>query len=232
MARGLNLSIICVTKAEDCVLDLLHKLEMDAIYLSAEFVLVADGEESHRKLTHSGFDRLTKGVNTPVVHSKGYIESVLDEALKYTTRDYILRIDDDESISKPMLKWLASGVWASHDNWTFPRAHLWGDETHYIADSPLWPDYQTRLSTKAKSGQRLAIHAPSPHGAGEIAPCHILHHKFLVRSYEDRVRILDGYESMQEGAGKDFISFSVPERVGVVEARPLTEAFEKAALKQ
>lgn len=227
MARGLNLSILCVTKAEDCVLDLLHKLEMDALYLSAEFVLVADGEEAHRKLTHSGFDRLAKGSNIPIVHSKGYIESVLDEAVEYTTRDYILRIDDDESTSPPMLEWLLSGVWASHDNWTFPRAHLWGDDGHYISNSPLWPDYQTRLSVKAKSGGRLAIHAPSPYGAGEIAPVPILHHKFLVRSYQDRVRILDGYEHMQEGAGKGFISFSLPESVGVVETKSLSEAYEE-----
>lgn len=208
---GNDLSILCVTRAEECVLPLLHKLRVDTLDLSAEFVLIADGEEAHYTLSHNGFDRLSKGSNIPIVHSKGYIESVLDEAIEFTRGNYILRIDDDESLSTPLLKWLASGQYRTHDNWTFPRANLWGDEEHYIANPPLWPDYQTRLSIRSKSGGRLAIHAPSPYGAGEIASCPILHHKFLVRTFDDRKRILDQYESMQEGAGSGFIPFSLPE---------------------
>jgi hypothetical protein len=227
----MNLSILCVTKGEECVLPLLHKLEMDALCLSAEFVLVADGEEAHRDLSHGGFDRLGKGSNIPIVHSKGYIESVLDEAIEHTNGKYILRIDDDESISAPMLDWLAGRKYESFDNWTFPRAHLWGDEKSYIVNSPLWPDYQTRLSARDKSGNRLAIHAPSPYGIGEIAPCPILHHKFLVRDYEDRKRILDGYESKQEGAGSgDFLPFSFPAVLSNLEFEPISKAYERALI--
>jgi glycosyltransferase involved in cell wall biosynthesis len=206
---------------------------MDALCLSAEFVLVADGEEAHRNLSHGGFDRLGKGTNIPLVHSQGYIESVLDEAIEHTSGKYILRIDDDESISNPMFRWVVDREYESADNWTFPRAHLWGDEANYIVNSPLWPDSQTRLSIRAKAGGRLAIHAPSPHGAGEIAPCPILHHKFLVRDYEDRKRILDGYESKQRGAGSgDFLPFSFPTVLPDLKFEPISKAYERAALKQ
>lgn len=210
----IELSILCVTKAESCILPLLHRLESSAIDLSAEFVLVADGEQAHYDLTHGGFGGLDKGSNIPIVYSKGYIESILDEAISYCNGQYILRIDDDESISPSMFNWLLNGYYVLHDHWKFARAHLWQDEQHYITSLPLWQDHQTRLSIKSKSGSRYGIHAGSPYGGGTLAPAPIYHHKFLVKSREERQAIVDRYESLQSGAGSNFIVFSLPETLG------------------
>lgn len=209
-----DLSILCITRAEECVLPLLYKLRVDTLDLgrSAEFVLIADGEQAHYTLSHNDFDSLSKGSNIPIVRSQGYIESVLDEALDFTSGKYILRMDDDESISPSMFKWLASGQYTQHDHWKFSRVHLYGDESHYITNPPLYPDHQTRLSIRSKSGGRHTVHCGSPYGGGELAPVPIYHHKFLVKSMETRQEIVDRYERLQAGAGVNFISFSLPEQ--------------------
>lgn len=145
------------------------------------------------------------------LHSEGYIESVLDEAVAACDAGYVLRMDDDERISAPMVRWLADGDYRTNDHWAFPRMHLWPDEAHYITNAPLWPDLQTRLSVKAKAAGRSRIHAGSPFGTGRIAECVIEHHKFLARPLAERERLVEHYERLQSGAGEQFAGFSVIE---------------------
>ena len=208
-----SLSILCVSKGELCAISLLRKLKFDAIEIGAEFVLVADGQEARKRLSQE-----LRGSRyyfpSSVVNSNGSIESVLDEAISFTDSEYILRVDDDESISPAMLAWLARREYEKDSHWMFPRLNLWQDAEHYISTPPLYPDYQTRLSTREKSGGRYALHCGSPYGGGTLAPVSLHHHKFLTKSREERQAIADRYERLQVGAGVDFMCFSVPETLG------------------
>ena len=199
-----SLSILCVTKvephAERFTLAMYNLAENLA---NAECVVALDSEVI--------YSAAVAAHRVHLVRSKGYIESVLDEALGFCTGDYVLRLDDDESASPAMVAWLKSGEYHSKPHWKFPRANLWGDGEHFIVTPQLWPDVQTRLSRRELAGGRNLIHAGSPHGGGTQAPCAIEHHKFLVKSLAERREIVRRYDSIQPGAGTSFAAFSVPE---------------------
>lgn len=199
-----DLTILCVTQGELHAEPFIRQMAGDAHAIGAPFVLVIDGPKERHWLDHTDSVRF--------VQSEGYIESVLDQAITACPEGYILRLDDDESIPADTFEWLKACEYRQADHWAFPRHHLWPDCEHYIENAPLWPDLQTRLSVKAKAGGRRAIHAGSPHGTGRVAPVAIEHHKFLVRSREEREAIAAKYERLQSGSGSGhYRAFSVPE---------------------
>lgn len=229
-----DLSILCVTKAESCVLPLLELLSLASRMVGAEFILVADGHKAFDALRHSISDAGLDFDGIYRVETKGYIESVLDSCINLTTGRWIFRIDDDESIPPPLVEWLRAGEYNKADHWKFNRGHLFQsaqwtpsqsagpvgpggyykiNEFDVITSPPLWPDHQTRLSTRDKSFGRTHIHCGSPHGGGELAPFPILHHKFVIKSREEREAILKRYDQIQPGAGGGFWQFSVPEQM-------------------
>lgn len=197
-----DLTVLCVTRGEGYALPFLEDMQELAEDIGATLVVAADG--------NTAFNHL-EGLNPIRVHSHGYIESVLDEALDHVATEYVLRLDDDERVSYGMYVWLLENHYRDADHWAFPRAHLWPDASRYVTSSPLWPDLQTRLSVKAKAGGRRVVHAGSPYGTGRVAPCVIEHHKFLVRPIEERRRLVERYEQIQTGAGREFLPFSMPE---------------------
>lgn len=231
-----DLSILCVTRAEREVRPLLHRLVDDAISLGAECVLACDGNGLHAEwLSFSSRlwavwgARIAEAPRLVIVQSEGYVESVLDEALSHTTRDYVLRIDDDESLSRWMMEWLKGKHYQSAASWKFPRAHLAIDEEHYITNPPLWRDHQTRLSIRSLAGGRHTIHCGSPFGGGTLAPVPLLHHKFLVKSLAQRAEIITRYERCQPGAGSNFAVFSTPELVtDDIDIAPLDRAIAES----
>jgi hypothetical protein len=76
----------------------------------------------------------------------------------------------------------------------------------------LFPDHQTRLSSREKSGGRYGVHAGSPFGGGTIAPVAIMHHKFIVRSLKARLQIARTYDKFSPGYGTgQMIPFQAPE---------------------
>lgn len=218
-----DLSILCVTKAEECVLPLLRQLAEDSKTIGAEFILVADGREASIRLNRM---EVTTG-DLPLIglarvfetETKGYIESVLDACINLTTGRYVLRIDDDETLPPPLVEWLRAGGYKRAEHWKFNRAHLiletpkQEEETRVITSPPLWPDHQTRLSIRDKSFGRTHIHCGSPHGGGDLCPYPIIHHKFVIKSRERREEIVKRYEGVQPGAGSGFRYFSLPELI-------------------
>lgn len=202
----MTLSILVVTKGEPHAVEFIRRLYWeDCGAVMAELVIVADGDAAADYLGSMEF------VRPPVVHSQGFIESVLDEALTFCSGDYILRLDDDERCSPAMVRWLAAREYEKADHWKFPRANLWPTADLVAITPQLWPDRQTRLSVKAKAGGRTTIHAGSPFGGGEEAPCVIEHHKFLVKSLGERRAIVQRYDSISPGMGTQFLAFSCPE---------------------
>ena len=190
MVDPINLSILCVHQNEPSCAPLRDLLAGHAKALGAEYV-----------------DYPTAGGS--------YVESYLDKALQECSRGYILRIDDDESLSTALVGWLLLGRFRKHPHWKFPRMHLWADRAttgyEYLDHPRLFPDHQTRCSIHLMSGGRRAIHAGSPFGGGELAPCAILHHKFQVKTRDERRAIWERYERLQPGAGLPMRIFSEPE---------------------
>lgn len=200
-----ELSVVMVTKGEAHIWPYIRKAKALAQAIDAEFIIGLDDYQN------DDFICVEKGIVH--VKSDGYLESVLDEVLKHATGKYILRLDDDESISDAMLHWLKAGHYHASDVWAFPRANMWW-QGKAITTPPLWPDLQTRLTTRSKAGGRTQIHQGSPHGTGAVAPVAILHHKFDVRSFDERLRIAAQYESVKPGCGfgATYQPYNLPER--------------------
>ncbi len=205
----MTLSIMCITKLEPHAFYFLTALQNLADTLRAEFVLGLDDVCATQTRMLGKATTLTDRL-VPV-DAQGCLENVHDFVLGHCTGDYVLRLDDDERCSPAMMQWLSLGKYRSSDVWSFPRAHLWGNEKMMLKTPHLWPDVQTRLSTREKSGGRTHIHAGSPHGGGQLAPVLIEHHVFLVRSLEERKAKVERYDKIAEGAGTSFLPFIVPE---------------------
>ncbi len=192
------LSILCVTEHGDHSPPFIADMAEIAEQLEAAFILY-DG----------------RGV--------GCIENVLDQAVATCPNGMILRLDDDERCSPEMRDWLEDCCWLEDNHWAFPRLNLWPNQFMHLTSHALYPDLQTRLSVKWKSGGRHLIHVGSPFGTGRVAPCAIEHHKFLVRSLEERRALADRYEQVAPGAGTNqYRAFSVPEDVFPVVADAVT----------
>jgi hypothetical protein len=211
----MTLSLLCVTKGEPHAEKFLRYMAGNADALGAEFVIAHDGDfltgtDDEIALRFSAIPKFGMKAKQYLVKSDGSIEGVLDEAVALCSGDYVLRIDDDEEVSTEMMVWLQSGEYTQSDVWSFPRKHLWGGG--YLSNPPLYPDIQTRLTTKEKAGGRKRVHDGSPFGAGRVANVHILHHKFLVKSYAKRKEIAAHYDSLREGAGTGhWLPFNLPE---------------------
>lgn len=187
-----SLSLLCVSKGEPFAARFRQEFYDLAQHLGAEAIWLTDGIH---------------------VHSLGYLESVLDEAITFTHGEYILRLDDDETVDHAMADWLATGLWMTDPIWKFPRRNLWKDAQHYLVTYPLWPDEQTRLTRRDLAGDRKPIHAGCPHGGGAVGVGAILHWSFLVKPYVRRVEISEKYDQIQEGAGTSpgMLPFTRPE---------------------
>lgn len=169
-----------------------------------EFVLGADGRDAQNVAENFS-------TNVIPVTTGGYIETVLEDVMSRCSGDYILRLDDDEALSEALLEWILKEN-LTEKTYTFFRANLWRDTKHFI--KKIWPDSQTRLTRKDCSTWSKEIHSISPHGFGVEVPKAILHYKFLVKSYPERIEIARKYESIRDGAGfGEYKKFSLPEEI-------------------
>jgi hypothetical protein len=203
-----DLTLVVVSKLQPYSIRFLLSMQAVSRYLGCEFLVAADGDDAlfraNEQLQHA---RLVP------VHSRGYLESVHDEAISAVMTPYVLRLDDDEKASPAMVDWLMDRAYRACDHWKFPRANLW-TPTAYISSAPLWPDHQTRLSVKKKALGRTAIHAGSPHGGGRPAPVAIEHYKFVVKSRAERLQIAHQYDKVLTGGGTGGMKvFNLPEDV-------------------
>lgn len=205
----MDLAILCITKMEAFAIPFVKKMSEIARSLDSELVIAADGSRAMRSV--EDFLPYARSVE---VKSQGYLESVHDEAVDHCRAEYILRLDDDERCSPAMIDWLHQRNYRTHDHWKFPRAAMWSPIT-YLRSPSLWPDHQTRLSVRSKMKGRGHIHAGSPHGGGWCAPVAIEHHKFLVKSVEERRKIAKTYDRIMQGSGTGdfFKAFHLPEEV-------------------
>jgi hypothetical protein len=205
----MDFGILCITKTESYSLPFIAEMQRIAKTLDSELVLAADGNLAHCRAELNFPDARVLRVK-----SKGFLESVHDQAVDFCQAAFILRLDDDELCSPAMVDWLFERRYRTHDHWKFPRAAMWTPTT-FVRSSALWPDHQTRLSIKSKMQGRGSIHAGSPHGGGWCAPVAIEHHKFLVKSVAERRAIAETYDRILPGSGTGsfFKEFHLPEEV-------------------
>ena len=203
------LSILTVTKAEPFACRFLRRMSRLAEAADAEFVIAGDGAAARLQLRHWGF---TEDAIVVSVESAGFLESVLEAAVRCCSGKYILRLDDDEAASEAMERWVCGHQFTEETHWKFPRMHLWGGTSQVLLNGPLWPDHQTRLSIRKKAGGRHTVHAGSPFGGGVLAPVAIEHHKFLVKTAAERLAIAQRYDRIHAGYGTGgFLPFNLPE---------------------
>lgn len=187
-----SLSIACVTSADHVVRPFLSKFAAVAKALDAEFVLGAHGPQAVMFAEASGIG---------FIDVKGsYFEELVDPVIAACEGDYILRVDDDETISEGLLEWLVSGEWYRRDSWFFSRRHLWPDAGHCLSQQPYFPDFQARLSVKRQARRPVKIHAAHAYPAYRAPVGTFLdHHVFLIRTREERRAITAKYETIRTG---------------------------------
>lgn len=112
----MNLSILCVSQGRPYSQPFVAKMQRTADELEVPFILIRDGKD---------------------LHSAGYLESVLDQAVDQCPEGWVLRLDDDEALPDETVEWLASGAFEAADHWAFKRRNLWPDADHFIANPPL-----------------------------------------------------------------------------------------------
>lgn len=194
----MRLSILTITRCERHTPRFFTHFRALADILQAEFVVAYDRCEK----PDCGADRYVP------VEAKFTCENVLAEAHSACAGDYVLRLDDDETLSPQGILCVAE---AKLDGrvFAFPRANLWGDEHHAIASGDLFPDCQTRLMPRERE-TRTQLHAGV--SADLLLNGMILHHKFLVKGIDERRAIAARYEANHPGGGTGhYLQFSVPE---------------------
>ncbi len=204
----MTLSVLCVTRGDKRALPFLKRMEELSIRCGAELLVAVDRQDNIQAVQST-----LRALSTRIVfaHSRGYVESALDLAVVECTGDYILRLDDDESVSIGLADWLIHHEYESREHWCFPRAWLWPDAYHFLTARPHWPDFQTRLSVARMAGGRCRPHEGSPYGSGEACLAGAIeHHKLLLWSAEERIAQVEEYERLQPGCRPGIINFYLP----------------------
>jgi hypothetical protein len=196
-----ELSLLCVTQGAERALPFLKTFSELCERLGAEFVCAADGDVAFNRLREWWEAEGIVGALVKV-QSQGFLESVLDDAIALTHGDYVLRLDDDESPSPAMERWLMEGRYRTFDIWSFARVHFWGDVNTVLMSRHYFPDVQTRLSVRRKAGGRNQLHEPSPFGAGCVAPVCMEHWNYIVKPDQEQRDDAARYESILKGGSQ------------------------------
>ena len=182
----MSISVLCVTRGEPHTPRFLDHFALVAALLQAELVIARDR-----------CDIAVAGAKVIDVNCSAcpMIETVLEEAVAACEGEWILRLDDDETVSFAMLGCLLAADLTRYEAVGFPRAHLWGDEHTAITNPDFWPDVQMRYS-KRQWAVRKTLHE-GPARVDAVAPGCLLHHVYLVRDREARKECAERYCRIQ-----------------------------------
>ena len=208
-----ELTILTITRGESHSLPFLQNLSDFAKTIGAEYLIGLD------MFTNAEIDLMKIGTCRMVpCTSSGAIEHVLADVSQKAHGDWILRIDDDESMSMAMEYWVKCGSWLTDEytHYSFPTAWLWNDLDHYLINERMFPDVHTRLVKRdLMRDWPRQLHASFSHGVGKIEPVLLLHHKFLVKNYSERQTVAARYDCVRDGGGSNDVykRYSLPEDV-------------------
>lgn len=173
-----TLTVLMVTEYEDAALPFIERAHRLASRLAVPFVLAVD---RHAATTVAAYPRGARIVDVDS-RGAGYLEAVLNDALDACDTEYVFRIDDDEAVSGSLADWLRAWGADPAPLYAFPRAALWPDAGHRIAQVPWWPDAQARLATRELS-RRSRLH--EMWACEEVyVPHPIVHYSYLCHDAE------------------------------------------------
>lgn len=206
----MTLSILCVTNNEYNAQPFILRMHTLATALGAELVLGLDREKAQkakwRKLANVALDLTANTLQ----------EDVLDKAISACSGEWVLRLDDDETVSLALEGWLRIRAYedCGASLYSFPRVYLYPDAEHILCNNGIYPDLQTRLGKKDWMYGFNTVHSGNPHGPGTTVPYAIEHHKLIARTLEQRQTIADRYESIRPGAGTfpQYARYNLPEK--------------------
>jgi hypothetical protein len=204
----MSLSVLVFTEGHPFAARFLDEFGELARELSAEYVIAGDHEQ--------GYEMARRYADLPIrVDTQGLQEHMVAEVAAQCFGDWVLKLDDDETVSPAMREFLMHYDWwqAGPQAYSFPYAWLWGDEDHFITSPPFWVDPHGRLM---KKGLMLdwptGVHQNNPH-TGPVIPVALCHHKFLVKTQEERREVARRYDAFMQGAGSGphYGKFTLPE---------------------
>jgi hypothetical protein len=209
----MTLSILCVTDGKPHAEHFLCEMSDLSFRLHCEFIVGLDNFENMRTLDAIHWIG-HKIIHLPP-HEVKLQECVLDEAIKACSGDYILRLDDDEKVSRSLEMWLMNKDYESGNLFSFPRVYMYPDTKHILCNEGMFPDLQTRLGRKELMFGVNSIHAGNPNGCGAIINKAIEHHKLIIKTLDERQEIKQRYDAIRPGAGssRGYAMFNTPEEV-------------------
>lgn len=204
-----SLAVLAFTRGDPFAARFLEKFRDLAQVCEAEYVIAGDRA--------AGFEMAQRFADRAIpVETSGIQESHIAQVARQIEADWILKLDDDESISSALWQWLVAGGWQQGERnvYSFPTAWLWGDEGHFITSFPFWPDPHARLMKReCFFDWGTGMHAGNPHGVGWIVHAALWHHKFLVKDMPERLAVARRYDALRPGAGTGpyYGKFTLPE---------------------
>lgn len=134
-------------------------------------------------------------------------EQAIDEAIKLSTTDWMFRIDDDEKMGVNFKNEVHSLINnPGFDVYWFPRAWLYPDDAHYLANGPWYPDEQPRLWRKGFMKGNGGVHShPTTFGRQTIHwNCNIFHYLLIDTTYEQRIQRCEMHSKLLGISLKDY----------------------------
>ena len=189
-----TLSSVVVSRVKDkkrCI-----NLIKSLMNISDEVIVIYDGEDS--RLIKELSRHATRVISLP---GKGSLEAYSKDILRYCTKDWIFRVDDDETLSpnitRKFLQHLISDRYVT--SYFIPR-RWYINQNEFIISSPHFPDYQLRLFRNIQTIITLpqTIHAPLlvAGKSKKINEAHLKHWDFCVSTRAERGNKVKYYESM------------------------------------
>lgn len=190
----MSLSVLVFTEGHPFAARFLFEFGRLARDLKAQYVIAGDHEQ--------GFRMARRFADIAIqVETKGLQEHKITEVSGMCAGDWILKLDDDETVSPAMRDWLLAWKPGTEAAYSFPYAWLWGDEQHFITAPPFWVDPHGRLMRKElMQDWPTGVHQNNPH-TGPVVPVALCHHKFLVKSMDERREVARRYDGFMQGAG-------------------------------
>jgi len=199
----MSLSVLCATRAEACVRPFLAEMRPLAQACGGRFQVVLDRSESYERWTTLGLKGDCLVSSDGMYLAQDGVHQAMQEMVNECRSDYVLILDDDERCTPALVEWLKTGRYEDADFWYIARAWLYRDTKHYITSAKHWPNPALRIGRSQLVRVPTQIHAGWMDGSGQrsIAPYPLEHHKFLIRSLEERKATVERYEAIREGAG-------------------------------
>jgi hypothetical protein len=187
--------VVSMAKYPETLIALLKTLDS----ISDEVVLILDNG------TPDIMEKFKNYATTIVaLPGKGSLEAYSKDILNYCTKEWILRVDDDETLSREftrdVIQYYISDRYVT--SYWIPR-RWYVNETEFLINKPWYPDYQLRLFRNLPAIITLPskIHEPLKvlGNAANINEIHLNHFDLTIASREEREQKVARYEALNPG---------------------------------